>query len=219
MEGYTARTKKEISATFCRKPGSKRLFVANHIGGDQGSVESLDCARAFGKSERVGDVHTHPDDAETIGILPSQDDVFTTLVDSFNVNRPQVSCITNSITPLIECYKPRGLPTRDELDLYRNELHKAEVGDPGFYLDHFGNDFDVEFYDRNTGRHIKHPKSSLIVSSAFGNSRESLKKNVTALEHTGFCEYVRAFTAPKREDVTAQCVNELRRQNILGLDV
>ena len=217
LEQYTGRTRKEISATFCRKPGLKRLFVANHIGGDSGSVESLDCATAFGKAERIGDFHTHPTDSETIGILPSQDDVFTTLVDTFNTQRPQVSCITNNQTPLIECYKPKGIPTRNELDLYRNELHKAEIGDPGFYMDRFGVDFDAEFYDRETGKHVKHPKASAIVSAAFGNSRESLKRNVTQLEHTGFCEYVRSFTAPKREDVTGECVRELRKQNILGI--
>lgn len=217
MEEYTGRTRKEISATFCRKPGLRRLFIANHVGGNEGSVESLDCASAFGKSERIGDVHTHPTDSETIGILPSQDDMFTTLVDTFNTQRAQVSCITNNQTPLIECYKPKGVPSREELDLYRNELHRAEIGEPGFYMDRAGLDFDIEFYDHETGQHVKHPKASAIVSAAFGNSRESLRKNVTQLEHTGFCEYVRSFTAPKREDVTSECVSELRKQNILGV--
>jgi hypothetical protein len=217
MESYTARNKKEISATFCQKPGSKRLFVANHVGGDEGQVESLDCASAFGQSERIGDVHTHPLTDDTIGILPSQDDVFTTLVDSFNNHKEQVSCITNSETPLIECYRPRGVPTREELDIYRNELHKAELGDPGFYVDHFGRDFDVEFYDRTTGRHMPHPKASVVVKAALGNSREVLQKNVSSLEHTGFCEYVRAFTAPSREDVAVECIKELRKEKILGV--
>jgi hypothetical protein len=216
MEAFTAHNKKEISATFCRKPGSKRVFVANHVGGDEGAVESLDCATAFGTSERIGDTHTHPTDADTIGILPSQDDIFTTLVDSFNNNKAQVSCITNSQTPLIECYRPKGIPTRDELDIYRNELHRAELGDPGFYVDHMGTDFDIEFYDRTTGKHVPHPKASLVVQAAFGNSKEVLRKNVTALEHTGFCEYVRAFTAPRREDVSTECVRELRKEQILG---
>jgi hypothetical protein len=216
MEAYTAQNKREISATFCRKPNSKRLFVANHVGGEEGSVESLDCASAFGQSDRIGDVHTHPTTSDTIGILPSQDDMFTTLVDSFNNNMAQVSCITNDQTPLVECYKPKGVPTRAELDIYRNELHKAEVGEPGFYMDRAGADFDIEFYDRQTGKHIPHPKASVIVQAAFGNSHEVLRKNVTSLEHTGFCEYVRAFTAPRREDVTAECVNQLRKERILG---
>ena len=216
MERYTAQNKKEISATFCRKPNSKRLFVANHVGGDAESVESLDCASAFGQSERVGDAHTHPRDDSTIGILPSQDDIFTTLVDSFNNNKAQVSCITNDQTPLIECYKPKGVPTRPELDLFRNELNKSDVGSPGFYMDNMDRAFDIEFYDRESGKHVPHPKASVIVQAAFGNSREVLQKNVTALEHTGFCEYVRAFTAPKREDITSECVRELRKEKILG---
>jgi hypothetical protein len=217
MESFTARTKKEISATFCRKVGLKRLFVANHVGGDQDSVASLDCASAYGNAERIGDVHTHPTDADTIGILPSQDDLFATLVDTYNNKRAQVSCITNDITPLIGCYKPHGVPTPQELEIYKNALHKAEVGEPGFFMDRFGQDFDMEFYERENGKHISHPKARVIVQAAFGNSKESLQRNVKQLEHTGFCEYIRAFTAPRREDVTQECVNELRKEKIMGV--
>ncbi len=40
-----------------------------------------------------------------------------------------------------------------------------------------------------------------VVKAAFSNSKEVLRKNVTALEHTGFFGYVKAFTVPRLEDV------------------
>ena len=61
MENYTAQTKKEISATFCRKPNCKRLFVANHVGVMKEVSRSWTVRLCFGNSERVGD---------TIHILP-----------------------------------------------------------------------------------------------------------------------------------------------------
>ena len=202
---FTRQTNREASLTFCQKKGRDRLFVANDDKGDGSTVEALDCSSVYGDSERIGDVHTHPVNSETIGILPSQPDLYGTLVDTYNTKRPQISCITNHITDMTECYTPKEVPSSEKLERYEQELDLREAGEGGFYLDNAPLDFDFGFFSTGSGQRIRKPTPKAVVKAIFGASTENLKKNVPPLQRGGFCEYVNNFSVPKDDNVGKEC--------------
>ena len=219
IQEWTKKTGRESSLTICQKPKSKEVFVSNSAKGDGNSTEALSCDITYGKSSRIADVHTHPVDADTIGILPSPADLTSTLVDSFTEQRPQISCITNHVTPLTECYQPKKVPDKQKIAFYQKGLEMSnEKGDHSWFMDNADKDFNFNFYDPHNGRLIRNPKAKLIVDSALGGSTESLKKNLNELERPGFCLYVKTFTRPRDNKIEVECKRQLKeKRDWLGL--
>lgn len=213
---FTSRTGREASITACLKPGRDHLFVSNSAEGTSSGTEALGCDPRYGESLRVADVHTHPSDSDTIGILPSQADFYSTLVDSKMYKQRQISCVTSPTTPLTECYIPKQMPTPQQLYNYEKGLDEATTGRPGYYMDNVHKDFEIGFFNPENGKRINKPHAKEIVKAAFGESTKDLRKNVADLEKAGFCEYVASFTQPTKAVVT-ECKAQLRRRNLLGI--
>lgn len=217
INDFTKKTGREASITACQKPGRDSLFVSSNAKGNQSGTEALPCDYRFGESYRVADVHTHPTSEDTIGILPSQSDFYSTLVDSHIVKRAQISCVTSPKTPLTECYQPKAVPDRSKLHNYEKALDRAQIGEPGYYVDHVQQDFDISFFNPKNGARINKPHAKQVVDAAFGNSTNDLRKKLGEFEHAGFCEYVVSFTVPKSRAVYDECKAELRRRNLFGI--
>lgn len=213
---FTDKTGREASVTFCQKPGSDHLFISNSATGTASGTEALGCDSRYGQSQRIGDVHTHPSDSDTIGILPSQADFYSTLVDSKMYKQRQISCVTSPTTPLTECYQPKMMPTPGQLYHYEKGLDQAMVGEPGFYMDNVSKDFEIGFFNPENGKRINKPHAKEVVKAAFGESAKDLRRNVKELERAGFCEYIASFTQPTKA-VTTECKAQLRRRNLLGI--
>lgn len=213
---FTDKTGREASITFCIKPGRDHLFVSNSAEGTSSGTEALECDSRYGQSQRIGDVHTHPSDSDTIGILPSQADFYSTLVDSKMYKQRQISCVTSPTTPLTECYVPRQMPTPHQLYSYEKGLDDATTGRPGYYMDNVQKDFEIGFFSPENGKRINKPHPHQIVKAAFGESTKDLRRNVADLEKAGFCEYIASFTSPTKNVVT-ECKAQLRKRNLLGI--
>ena len=214
---FTDKTGREASITACLKPGRDRLFVSNSAEGTTSGTEALGCDSRYGESQRVADVHTHPVDSDTIGILPSQADFYSTLVDSKVYKQRQISCVTSPNTPLTECYIPKEIPDNHKLYQYEKALDNAIAGSPGYYMDNVPRDFDIGFFNPKNGARINKPHAKDVVKAAMGESTKDLRKQVTDLERAGFCEYVASFTTPTRNDVVDECKAQLRKRNLLGI--
>lgn len=217
INNFTKRTGREASITACQKPGRDSLFVSSSAKGNTSGTEALPCDIRFGESQRVADVHTHPTSEDTIGILPSQSDFYSTLVDSHVSKRAQISCVTSPKTPLTECYQPLRIPDQQQLRNYERALDKAQVGEPGFYIDNVQKDFEIGFFNPKNGARINKPHAKEVVDAAFGSSRHDLQEKLGEFEHGGFCEYVTAFTVPKSRAVYDECKVELRKRSFLGV--
>lgn len=217
INNFTRKTGREASITACQKPGRDSLFVSSSAKGDTSGTEALPCDYRFGDSARIADVHTHPTDSDTIGILPSQSDFYSTLVDSHVAKRAQISCVTSPKTPLTECYQPKALPDQTKLRNYERALDRAQIGEPGYYIDNVQKDFEISFFNPKNGQKINKPHPHQVVDAAFGESRKDLQKKLGEFEHGGFCEYVVSFTVPKSRAVYDTCKAELRRRNLFGI--
>lgn len=217
INNYTKKTGREASITACQKPGRDSLFVSSNAKGTSSGTEALPCDQRYGESTRVLDVHTHPTSEDTIGILPSQSDFYSTLVDSHVSKRAQISCVTSPKTPLTECYQPNHLPDLNQLKNYERALDKAQVGEPGYYIDNVQKDFEISFFNPKNGARINKPHAKQVVDAAFGESRRDLQKKLNEFEHGGFCEYLTAFTVPKSRAVFDECKAELRKRSFLGV--
>ena len=213
---FTDRTGREASVTFCQKPNADHLFVSNSATGTTSGTEALQCNSRYGESTRIGDAHTHPSDADTIGILPSQADFYSTLVDSKVYKQRQISCVTSPTTPLMECYIPREMPDNHKLSQYEKGLDQAMVGEPSYYMDNVQKDFEIGWFNPKNGARINKPHAKDIIKSALGESTKDLRKQVADLERPGFCEYIAAFTRPTK-DVTEECKSTLRKKNLFGI--
>jgi hypothetical protein len=213
---FTTKTGREASITYCQKPGRDHIFVSNSAEGSYGGAPDPDCDLRYGESVRIGDTHTHPTDRDTLGITPSQPDIYSTLVDSRMYKQRQISCVTSPETPLTECYQPKMMPTPGQLYNYEKALDNSVTGVPGFYMDNFHKDFEVGFFNPDNGQRVKKPPAKQIVKAALGNSIKDLRTDVSDLERAGFCEYIASFTEPSKA-VVDECKATLRKRSLLGL--
>lgn len=215
---FTRKTGREAAITVCAKPGSKRLIVANNTEGGRYQTMVAECdTPRLGALQRVGDVHSHPSEEEVIGIVPSEADFYSTLVDSHIHQRPQVSCVTSPESDLNECYMPKQIPDRSKLRTYEQALQQAQFGEPGFFIDHVPEDFDIEFFSNPDGVFLPKPAPKQVVLAAFGKSRADLQNKLNDFERGGFCTYIQSQTVPKDDGVHDACRAELRKRNILGI--
>lgn len=215
---FTRKTGREASITVCRKPNSARLLVANNTEGAKYQTMVAECdTPRYGTLERVGDVHTHPSDEEVIGIVPSEADFYSNLVDTYIHKRPQVSCVTSPESDLSECYIPKSIPDSRKLQNYERALAQAQVGEPGFFIDNVGKDFDIEFFSNPQGQYIPKPAPKEVVKASFGESKRDLQNKLGDFEKGGFCSYIQSATVPSDDRVHDACRAELRKRNILGV--
>lgn len=206
---FTKKTGREASVTACAKPGRERLFIANSAKGSTGSTASLGCDSYYGKSERIADVHTHPSGKDTVGILPSQDDFIVNLSHSRFNHRPQIGCITSPKIGLTECFKPK-----EQVNINQIAGYEDNYGNAGYFMDHVPNDYDINFYERKSGKRVD-PSAKELMGAVFGDSKKVLKRKITELHHAGFCEYVRALTVPDNEKIVDECKTQLRKRSFL----
>ena len=113
LNQYTAGAQKESTLTICNRNNSEgnKVFTANAAGGNDSSIEVMDCDTRFGpETRKIGDVHTHPYHPEAVGLLPSHADLAVTLSESRINKNKQIACISNSQSPLITCQQPKKIP-------------------------------------------------------------------------------------------------------------
>ena len=214
MNKFTDRTGREASVTFCQKPNATICLFQTVQRVRLQELRPSDAIRRYGESTRIGDAHSHPRDADTIGILPSQADFYSTLVDTKVYKQRQISCVTSPTTPLMECYIPRETPDNHQLYQYEKALDEAMVGVPSVLHGQCAERFEIGLFNPDNGERINKPHAKDIVKSALGESTKDLRKQVTDLERPGFCEYIAAFTRPTK-DVTEECKASLRRETYL----
>lgn len=220
LEEYTKDTGREGSITMCKKPDKERLFVGNNFKGNKNQTLVLDCSTRFGKSSRIGSVHSHPTDMETVGILASEGDLSSTIDDSLKYKRPQIDCITSPETPLIPCMMPKEIPSRKQVNAYDDALDESleDRKTAPYFLDNVHKDFYFGLFDRKTGQREDNAPPKKIIKAAFGKSNKSLREHVKVFERGAFCEYVADLMGHHNDDaVITECRNELRRKSFLGL--
>lgn len=219
LASYTKETGREGSITICKKPDKTRLFVGNNFQGNKESTLSLNCDARFGKSSRVGSAHSHPSDIDTVGILASEPDLYSTLADSFEEKRKMIDCITSPDTPLIPCYAPKELPSRKTLGRYEKALdYSFNRRTDSYFLDNMHKDFDVALFDRYDGQREDNASPKRIIKAAFGKSNKVLRERVKVFERGAFCEYVADLMGQHNKDgVIEECRKELKKRSFLGL--
>ena len=152
LADFTADTGREGSITFCQKKDRNRIFIGNNYEGGYDTTETLDCDERFGKSKQIGTMHSHPSNADTIGILPSEPDLTSSLEESYQKGK-QIDCITSPDTPLIHCSTFNRPVEKRDLQRYRKAMNNSARGytDP-FFIDNFKKDFDVALFDSKNWR-------------------------------------------------------------------
>jgi|SRR5687767_12270954 len=220
VERFTKDTGREGSITMCKKADKKRLFVGNNFKGNKDSTFALNCNSQFGKSARIGSVHSHPVNSETVGVSFSEGDLYVTLEDSYKNKIEQIDCVTSHETPLIPCAMPREIPDRKKLVRYERALDDSIADrktDP-YFLDNVYKDFHIALFNRHTGKREDNPSPKKVIRAAFGRSNRVLREKVKVFERGAFCEYIADLMGQHDNDeVINECRAELRRKSFLGL--
>ena len=220
LQDYTKDTGREGSITMCKKPDHNRIITGNNFKGNRNQTLVLDCSSRVGKSSRIGSVHSHPTDDETVGVLASEGDLSSTIDDSAKYKRPQIDCITSPETPLIPCMMPKDIPSRKLVNEYDAALDESldERKTAPYFLDNVHKDFHFALFDKKTGQREDNAPPKKIIKVAFGRSNKSLREHVKVFERGSFCHYVADLMGQhNREDVIQECRDELRRKSFLGL--
>lgn len=222
----TQETGRERSLTFCALDSNKnKIYVSDYSQGNENSTYSLPCNSAHGPATRIGDLHTHPtQDSTTIGITPSDADFTSTIDDSLQANRPQISCITSNDAKMIHCYQPKykTLFDKEKLRNYANAQYyqPTDITDFNPYLrNNVGKDFDHAWYDRQTFQRIKNPNPKDIVHDAFLKSARYLRLDwIPELQKGAFCDAIQELNYPDPKDrVAEECRKILRSRSFLGI--
>lgn len=207
LNNYTSQNEKESTLTVCRN--NSKVFTANATGGEDGSVESLSCDSRFGENtRRVADIHTHPYNEYSVGLLPSQADMAVNLSESKKANSKQTSCISNANSPYIVCHEPKRVPTTSKVNQYIDH----EVDTPQFYKSRFHtknvrHDFETAYFDPNTGNRVEKPDGDQVLQTMFGASVDTMKTHEL---HRGnkkqICRYVNSVSG---QNVRNKCAKML----------
>lgn len=217
LANYTADTGREGSITFCKKPNKDKIFVGNNFEGDFEHTEVLDCNAAFGKSKRIGTMHSHPSNVDTVGVLPSPGDLASSVDDAYK-HGSQIDCITSPDTPLINCMSFNRQVTKQDKARYTRAFQKSPQGASEFFSDNVPKDFDFALFDIETGVREDEPPPKKVVKAAFGKSNRELRKDLKVFERRAYCNHAADLMGQgHREDVIEECMAELRRRSFLGL--
>ena len=220
LADYTKETGREGSITICKKAHRNRLFVGADYKGDSRSSYVKSCDIRFGDSKKVGSVHSHPSNVETIGILPSEGDLLANVGDSYEERTNLIDCITAPGSPLINCYAFKRKPTRREVDRYEDAFENSQYmrrPDP-FFINNVEKDFEIALFDTPTGKREDAPGPKKVIRAAFGQSNKVLREKVKVFQRGTFCEYVADLMGQgHRDEIVDECKRELSRRSFLGL--
>lgn len=211
LNQYTSTAQKESTLTVCGK--QNKIFTAAAGGGEDGSVESLSCDARFGKTDRVGDVHTHPHDPSAVGLLPSHADLAVTLSESKINNRKQISCISNAQAPLIACQQAKRVPTGQKVNEYINhEVDSGHFYESEFHRKNVPKDFSFAYFDPQTGERVQ-PSDEQVIDTMFGASIPVLREESTKPEREKLCRYVKSVSGGKKS-ITNKCREILSKDSV-----
>ncbi len=218
----TRRTGREASMTICKRPshGKGREFTGGATVGDKTSTEVMPCHERYGITDRVGDVHTHPVSYDTIGILPSEADMTGYIRDSYYNRSRQIGCVTNHYVPHIVCMQPKTIPDRKKYREYEDALDRNPwpKGVDPYFLDNVARDFNVAFYDRDTGQYVPEPTVKQVMRAAFSKAGRHTRKIVSRMSRTAFCNYIQDLTVPSNDNISEACREELEDKELLGVE-
>lgn len=219
----TDKTNREQSLTFCRLEDKDRIFVSSHTAGNNNSTEVLPCNKAYGKSVKIGDVHSHPtNDKRTIGITPSTADLVSTVIESKQYGIPQISCIIGPHIKHISCYQAKEelLNNPEKIKNYKRALNYVEesgINDVHpFIRESVAKDFNHIWYDRKTFKRVN-PTPKDVVKDAFGKSKNLHKfKYIHDLDKDPACVLIEDLNYPSGGKVAEACRRALEVRNFLG---
>jgi hypothetical protein len=215
----TGRDGREYSLTMCKKAHKDRLFIGNDFKGNHESTLALDCNARFGKSQRIGSAHSHPSGTDTVGIVPSEADIFSNLADSKDHKHKQIDCITAPNNQFINCYQVNDIPDKRTVKKYEKALAESIENrkTSPVYLDNVPKDFAISLFDKSSGKRDDNPSATSVIKSAFGASNRTLREKVKTMERSSFCEQIADYMGQgHRDDVVLECKKELGRRSILG---
>lgn len=220
----TRNTGREASLTICRRPGRKaeKVFTGSATLGGPTSTDVLPCDTKYGITERVGDVHTHPVNYDTIGIIPSEADLTGYIRDSYQAKTRQIGCVTNHFAPHIICMQPKIVPDRRKTRAYEDALdrnpRKLSHGIDPYFLDNVARDFTTAFYDRQTGHYVANPSAKEVMKDAFTRAGRYTKGLLDKMDRGAFCDYFQDLTVPEDDDIGLECRKELKNKEFLGVE-
>ena len=214
----TEKDGKEKSLTFCVV--DNKIHTSNYAKGQRGSTEVKPCnEKKYGKSEKIGDFHTHPIQPPGTGIMTSEADFTLNLIESKHLGKKQISCITNHESKHVNCFYPKDIPDSKRIRKYENALDNTTTDndvDP-YFRQNIGKDFDHLYYNRKNWKKVK-PTSNEIVSDAFGNSTTRLRdRDIHDIEKGTFCDLVADYQVGRddhefHDKVTNDCKRVLKKR-------
>lgn len=217
LRRYTRKTANEASFTFCKRPHKPdKLYIGADFKGDNFGVEIGDCAKHLGKGAKVGDAHSHPIGSDSVGITPSNQDIYGSIQDADVYEKPQINCITAPNADIVHCMQPKEKPTKKKLKGYANNPKNGLAINP-YVMDHFTTDFNVGLYDAKSGEIIDNPDPKRVVDNSLGKSSRFLRRSVREMEYGIFCEYIQDVMIPTAKDDRIQniCKAELKKRGLL----
>ena len=221
----TQEDNKERSLTLCNVfSKGANIQTGGYAVGNKGSTDVVNCNPNLGKSVKVGDVHTHPVSDQSPNITPSIPDFVGTAVDSTKTGVRQISCITNHISEMIHCYRPKQSVGYAKANRYVDAYVRAEsdIDSDPYLRDNIPRDFEHLWYNRKNFNLIRNPKVDAIVEDALGESIKPTRdgKYFHELEKGSFCELIADFNVGDSKinpKVADKCRDRLRRYSILGI--
>jgi hypothetical protein len=217
----TREDNNEKSLTFCRIKGSDKIHTSAYAKGVRGSTEVKPCDERWGKSDKIGDFHSHPIDKITIGITPSEADSVSNIVESRENGIRQISCISSVDSKMIHCFQPKKMPDRKKV---RNYIKALEEGDythndiSPYVRQNVGKDLKHAWYDKKTWNLIKNPSPDDIVTDALGPATRTIRNDYKhEIEKGTFCDLIQNMNKPDDDRVGVKCREEVkdRRFNVV----
>lgn len=217
VRNYTQKSGKEGSITFCTKPGKKKLFIGNNFKGTRASTIIGECSEEFGASNRIGDLHSHPYDSDTIGNIHSEQDLVTNLEFSKESKRQQISCVVVPRGKIVRCMEPKlEAVTNKKINRYRKAASDRMLVSP-YVVDNVNNDFDISMFDVRSGKHLRKPNPKDVIDSALGGSKRPLKRSLHQMKHGPFCNFIQQMTNKNDDRISKECKAELKRKGVLDI--
>lgn len=209
----TEKDGKEKSLTFCVV--GDRIHTSNYAKGQRGSTEVKPCnEKKYGKSEKIGDMHTHPVEAPGTGIMTSEADFTLNLIESKQLGKKQISCITNHESKYVSCFYPKDIPDSKKIRKYENALDNTSTDndvDP-YFRKNIQEDFNHAYYNRKTWKRVT-PDARNIVSDALGRSTERLRdRDIHDIEKGTYCDLVAGYQiGSENKQLSDQVETECKR--------
>ena len=218
---FTKKNNREHSLTFCTLPGKSKIVTSSEARGKFGSTEVKACERKYGKSTKIGDLHTHPTQSRSVlGTTPSEADFTANVVESSQLKRRQTSCITSAGSRYIHCFIPKEVPDKSKVSQYKKALkqptHHNETSP--YFRENIGKDFSHTYYNRSTLKLDKNPNIKDVVNDSFGKSKRGYRlSEIKEVEKGAFCDLMQDYNLPDSNQYSHTCRDELKKRSFIGL--